>query len=75
MPNKCPADNPKCCLDKNCLNQQLTDRITLGIQNGWAPDGPGLGPYGAVRWYNRWSTRANPKLATICKPVIDDLLK
>lgn len=61
--------------DKGCLDRQLLNRMKAGIANGWEPDGPGFGPYGAVRWYNRWSTGANPGLSVLWKPIIEDLVK
>ena len=72
---KCPDWEPDCCADKSCLNAKLTARMKAGIASGWPPDGKGFGPYGAVRWYNRWSTGANPKLATLWEPIIRDLVK
>jgi hypothetical protein len=73
----CSIGNSQCCKDKACLNSQLTERIKIGIQSTppWTPDGPGAGPFGAVRWYNRWSTGANPRLALLWEPIIEDLLK
>ena len=74
-PGQCPEWEPDCCPDKGCLDARLIARMKAGIASGWPPDGPGFGPYGAVRWYNRWSTRANPKLATLWEPIISDLVK
>jgi hypothetical protein len=74
-PAGCPDWEPDCCPDKSCLNTKLTARMKAGIANGWPPDGRGFGPYGAVRWYNRWTTGANPRLAVLWQPIIDDLVK
>lgn len=71
----CAPGDSLCCTTKECLNAQLEDRIKAGIASGWPPDGPGLGPYGAVRWYNRWSTKANPRLALLYGPIINSLMK
>jgi hypothetical protein len=71
----CPPGDLLCCKTKECLNAQLEQRIKEGIASGWPPDGPGFGPYGAVRWYNRWSTKANPRLALLYGPIIENLLK
>lgn len=73
--SQCPSWEPDCCMDKGCLNAKLTSRMKSGIASGWPPDGPGFGPYGAIRWYNRWTTGANPKLATLWKPILADVLK
>jgi hypothetical protein len=74
-PKQCPKREPNCCPDKGCLNARVTERMRAGIASGWKPDGPGFGPYGAIRWYNRWTTGANPKLATEWQPILNDLLK
>lgn len=73
--SSCPVSDTQCCKDKSCLNSRLTNRMKTGVRSGWSPDGPGFGPYGAVRWYNRWSTGANPRLAVLWQPIIEDLLK
>jgi hypothetical protein len=75
--SSCSIGDTRCCKDKSCLNSQLTERMKIGIGSSppWSPDGPGFGPYGAVRWYNRWSTGANPRLAVLWQPIIEDLLK
>jgi len=74
-PKQCPSWEHDCCAGKGCLNGRLTERMKSGIASGWKPDGPGFGPYGAIRWYNRWTTGANPKLATLWQPIMDDLLR
>jgi hypothetical protein len=71
----CPTGEEDCCPDKGCLNAKLTERIRDGIGRGWQPDEPGAGPYGAVRWYQRWSTRANPGLAVLYEPIFQSLLQ
>jgi hypothetical protein len=65
--------NDQC--DKYCVDNQLFSRLKAGIAKGWQPDEPGIGPYGAVRWYNRWSTGANPGLAILWEPIIKDLVR
>lgn len=75
LAKECPPGQTGCCKDKNCLNEQLTERMRAGIASGWLPDGPGFGPYGAVRWYNRWSTKANPRLAVLWQDIIEALLR
>jgi hypothetical protein len=72
---ECAAEDPACCRDKSCLNVQLTERMKAGIASGWPPDGPGIGPYGALRWYHRWTTGANPRLSVLWRPVVDSLLR
>jgi hypothetical protein len=74
-PKQCPTWEPDCCPDKGCLNGRLTQRMKAGIASGWKPDRDNLGPYGAIRWYNRWTTGANPMLATSWQPIMDDLLR
>lgn len=51
----------------------MTVRIADGIRAGWAPDASG--PYGAVRWYHRPWTGANPQLAELYREIIDDWLR
>jgi hypothetical protein len=71
--SNCSPTDSQCCQTKDCVDAILLDRIKAGIASGWTPDGPGFGPYGAVRWYNRWSTKANPRLAPLYKSIIDSL--
>jgi len=55
-------------------NSLLVGRITEGIRNGgWTPNV--FAPYGAVRWYHRAITGANPKLATLYEPIIGSFLE
>jgi len=72
---KCPSWEPNCCTTKECLSDRVTSRIASGIASGrWQPD-PGVsGAYGAVRWYNRWVAKANPRLATMWEPIIKEML-
>jgi hypothetical protein len=72
---RCASGDRTCCEDKRCLNDLLFDRMKAGIATGWAPDGAGIGPYGAVRWYQRWTTGANPGLAVLWEPIFQDVLK
>jgi len=51
----------------------LSDRIKVGIVNGWKPDVSA--PYGAVRWYHRASEGANPQLGTLYAPIIERFIK
>jgi len=71
--NACSASCPPAtcsCID----NSILVGRSTEGIRNGgWIPDV--FAPYGAVRWYHRSITGANPKLATMYEPIITSLLR
>jgi hypothetical protein len=71
----CPEWEPDCSTDKPSLDAKVVARMNAGIASGWPPDARGSGPYGAIRWYNRWSTKANPKLATLWEPIFDNLLK
>src|SRR6266481_7347190 len=47
----------------------IRNRIEAGIQQGWAPDVNG--PYGALRWYHRWTAGSNPKLAAMYQPILE----
>jgi hypothetical protein len=53
-----------------------TEDILNRIKNsGWRPD-PGVSPpLGALRWYNRPSERANPRLAELYAPILEALIK
>ena len=73
-PGDCRKGDAECCDNKGCVDNLLKSRIKSGIDH-WSPDGPGFGPYGALRWYHRWSTGANPGLAVLWQPIVDDLLK
>ena len=42
--------------------------MNQGIQDGWKPDASGV--YGAVRWYHREESGANPLLAELYAPII-----
>lgn len=44
------------------------DRIAEGIRAGWQPEVSA--PYGAVRWYQRPESGANPRLAKMYEPII-----
>jgi len=51
----------------NDCTEQST-RIKAGIADGWKPDASPV--YGAVRWYHRSCTGANPGLALLYEPII-----
>jgi hypothetical protein len=51
----------------------MQGRIAAGIVNGWAPDASG--PFGAVRWYHRAATGANPQLAELYSVIVDAYIK
>lgn len=53
--------------------KDLRQRIDRGIAEGWKPDVSA--PAGAVRWYHRPDTGANPQLGTLYIPVIGYYLK
>ena len=74
---QCSPGDTQCCTSKQCLDDRLKRGIQAGIQGAspWLPDNPAYGPYGAIRWYHRWSTGANPGLAILWQPIINDLLK
>jgi hypothetical protein len=44
------------------------DRIANGIRAGWSPEVPAA--FGAVRWYHRPDSGANPLLAELYEPII-----
>ncbi|MCC6133543.1 MAG: hypothetical protein IT186_26725 [Acidobacteria bacterium] len=46
----------------------MTVRIADGIRGGWQPEVSS--PYGAVRWYHRPDTGANPLLAKLWEPIV-----
>ena len=47
----------------------IVNRMNVGIGSGWKPEGNTA--FGAVRWYHRPSSGANPMLATLWKPIIE----
>jgi hypothetical protein len=49
------------------------NRMNAGIAGGWQPDVSA--PYGAVRWYHRPDTGANPQLAELYSVIIDRFIK
>lgn len=51
----------------------VQQRIEAGIAHSWAPDVNA--PYGAVRWYHRPSSGANPALALLYREVIEHYIK
>ena len=46
----------------------ITSRIQAGIAAGWKPDASAI--YGAIKWYHRPATGANPALAKLYEPII-----
>jgi hypothetical protein len=52
---------------------EMASRMEAGIAAGWAPDA--TGPFGAVRWYHRPATGANPQLAELYDPIIAAFIK
>jgi hypothetical protein len=73
--SQCAKNDPGCCTDKDCLNTLLMQRMKANVPATWAPDKDGMGAYGAVRWYNRWTAKANPGLAVLWQPIMESLLK
>lgn len=49
-------------------SNQQKDRIAEGIRSGWQPEVSA--PFGAVRWYHRADSGANPLLAELYEPII-----
>lgn len=46
----------------------ITARIKAGIAAGWKPDASSV--YGAIKWYHRPASGANPLLAKLYEPII-----
>ena len=65
-------------VDKNITQPQLVARIEAGI-NAAEPDqkwkSDASGPMGAVRWYHREESGANPQLAELWEPIIQRYLQ
>ncbi len=51
----------------------IKNRIAKGIDSGWQPDTSAI--IGAMRWYHRADTGANPQLAELYESIVDLLLK
>jgi hypothetical protein len=51
----------------------IETRIADGIRSGWTPDCSA--PVGAVRWYHRQDTGANPQLAELYVEIINKLIQ
>lgn len=47
----------------------VVNRMNAGIASGWKPEGNAI--FGAVHWYHRPSSGANPMLATLWQPIIE----
>jgi hypothetical protein len=55
-------------VDLTASAAQVKERMDEGIAGGWKPDAsPALG---AIRWYHRAETGANPMLAEVYSPII-----
>jgi hypothetical protein len=50
------------------FTDDIKRRLDQGIKSGWSTDASRV--YGAVRWYHRQATGANPKLAELYAPII-----
>lgn len=55
-------------VDLNASAAQVKARMNDGIAGGWKPDCPPA--LGAVRWYHRAETGANPMLAELYSPIV-----
>jgi hypothetical protein len=55
-------------IDFSVPTMEVFRRMNQGIQDGWNPDAKGV--YGAVRWYHREESGANPMLAELYAPII-----
>jgi hypothetical protein len=51
------------------------NRMDAGIAGGWAVDAGISAPFGAVRWYHRPATGANPQLAELYSVIIKRFIK
>ena len=60
-------------IDLGASTGEVVARMTQGIQSGWTPDASGV--YGAIRWYHREESGANPKLAELYAPIIRKYLE
>ena len=55
--------------DFNKMSPEIDEaRMDQGIASGWKTDSSRV--YGAVRWYQRAESGANPKLAELYRPII-----
>jgi len=52
---------------------EVRRRLDEGIASGWQTDASRV--YGAVRWYHRAKTGANPQLAELYAPIIRKYLE
>jgi hypothetical protein len=55
-------------LDRGALTSDEREKLERGISSGWTPDASPV--YGAVRWYHRAGTGANPALALLYEPIV-----
>jgi hypothetical protein len=53
---------------QNDSKDLMANRIDQGIASGWKTDSSRV--YGAVRWYQRAESNANPKLAELYRPIV-----
>jgi hypothetical protein len=53
--------------------KHMADLIDKGIAGGWKTDSSRV--YGAVRWYQRAESGANPKLAELYRPIVSRYLE
>src|ERR1700722_6650677 len=51
----------------------MANRMDQGIKSGWTTDSSRI--YGAIRWYQRAETGANPKLAELYRPIVRSYLE
>jgi len=62
-------------VDLKASVEETRSRMNKGIKSGWQPDANVKAVYGAVRWYHREETGANPKLAELYAPIIHRYLE
>jgi hypothetical protein len=60
-------------VDLRAVPSEVKHRLDQGISSGWPTDASRV--YGAVRWYHRVETGANPQLAEIYRPIIRKYLE
>jgi hypothetical protein len=59
-------------VDLSVSAAEMKRRMDDGIASGWGKDASAV--YGAVRWYHREETGANPQLAELYAPIIEKYL-
>lgn len=60
-------------IDPSASAAEVRRRMDQGIASGWRMDASPV--YGAVRWYHRVETGANPRLAQLYLPIIRTYLE